>query len=188
MANAKISALPVASALALTDLFAIADGTNTSKSATIQDIGVLIGGGRGALVFLSTDVAAANNSTTTLGWDSEDYDTDNIHDNSTNNQRLTVPSGVTKVRFTTSIGWAANATGEREIFLFKNGSEAFVGNSSDTRNTTSNLATHQTATAIIEVVAGDFFTAGVFQNSGGSLDVLSGNGVVVTWAFLEIIE
>lgn len=41
--------------------------------------------------------AAQNHSSSgsyaTMNWDAEDYDTDGYHDNSTNNSRLTVPTG-----------------------------------------------------------------------------------------------
>jgi hypothetical protein len=35
----------------------------------------------------------SNNTNTAIQWNSEDYDTDAFHDNSTNNTRITIPSG-----------------------------------------------------------------------------------------------
>jgi len=54
---------------------------------------------RGALVTLSGNITSPTLPYIVV-WDSETggYDTDSIHDNTTNNTRLTVPSGWTKVR------------------------------------------------------------------------------------------
>lgn len=54
---------------------------------------------RGALVGMSADLTAINASTEYfVPFDAESYDTDGIHDNVTNNSRLTVPSGWSWVR------------------------------------------------------------------------------------------
>jgi len=47
----------------------------------------------GALVYKSADQTLSNNSLTVLSFNSEVYDTNNFHDNSTNNSRFTIPSG-----------------------------------------------------------------------------------------------
>lgn len=51
----------------------------------------------GARVKRSADQSVGNNTLTAIAFTAEDYDTDTIHDNSTNNTRLTIPavSGVT---------------------------------------------------------------------------------------------
>jgi hypothetical protein len=54
---------------------------------------------RGALVGLSTDLTTIDPSSGyNVPFDTETYDTDSIHDNITNNTRLTVPSGWALVR------------------------------------------------------------------------------------------
>lgn len=54
---------------------------------------------RGCLVGLSADLTTINATTEYfIPFDAESYDTDSIHDNITNNSRLTVPSGWSWVR------------------------------------------------------------------------------------------
>lgn len=65
------------------------------------------GAAHGARVKRSANQSIGNNTLTAVAFTAEDYDTDTIHDNSTNNSRLTIPtiSGVT-----TGL-WAVKASG-----------------------------------------------------------------------------
>lgn len=112
----------------------------------------------------------------------DSYDTDSIHDSSTNNSRLTVPSGITKVRITGQIRFAANSTGTRYAGIEKNrvGQEAF----------SSGLATGSGVvhginldTGIINVSAADYFEISAYQDSGGGLNIDT-----TSWFSMEIIE
>ena len=59
-------------------------------------------------------------SETTLAFNTERYDTASMHDNATNNSRLTAPvSGVYAV--TAQLKWSPNTTQSRQLFLRKNG-------------------------------------------------------------------
>lgn len=77
-------------------------------------------GRRGALVTHS--VTQALTTPTTVAFDTEDYDTSAIHDTVTNNSRLTVPSGVTKVKLTGLLTATSTAAdGYAQVILYKNG-------------------------------------------------------------------
>jgi hypothetical protein len=71
-----------------------------------------------------TAAQSINNATfTAITWDSEDFDIGSYHDNSTNNSRITIPSGKTGYFLLSGvISFAANATGNRGVELRKNGS------------------------------------------------------------------
>lgn len=133
-----------------------------------------------ALVYKTGNQSIGNNSTTTLTWDAEVYDTDAIHDNSTANSRLTVPSGVTQARLSFSIA-VPSATGQHVGTVLKNGSAGdygLPGCETDTAGA-DNLCGMG---AWIDVTPGDYFELRYFQNSGGSLNIGTADG---TWFCME---
>ena len=138
----------------------------------------------GATVYNSLSFSVANNTTTAVTFNSEGFDTDSIHSTSTNPSRLTVPSGVTKVKLITAGEFAANNSGNRLIYIDKNNlpfeySPFYREASPDgTLPTTFNLST-----PVIPVSGGDYFELKVYQNSGGSLNISSN-----VWFSMEIIE
>jgi hypothetical protein len=80
----------------------------------------------GALVRKASDQTLANYTTvTSMAFDNEVYDVGGWHDNVTNNSRLTVPSGVSRVRLIGQVGialWSANSWMYMDIL--KNGGNA----------------------------------------------------------------
>lgn len=110
----------------------------------------------------------ANNTQTAILFDAEQYDTDAIHDTSTNTSRFTVPAGkggYWQVSF--FFTWDGNATGTRNIYLYKNGSfNAYLSaNPAATNQGTNN------ATMIYNYAAADYIEFYAFQSSGVSLNV-----------------
>jgi hypothetical protein len=106
-----------------------------------------------------------------LSFDSENFDTDGFHDNSTNNTRITIPAGKGgKYLFTYLVRFAGNNSGRRDLALQINGTQGAnlmrVQMPSD-----SGLATIYNASALLNLVAGDYVEAVVYQTSGGSLNV-----------------
>lgn len=140
---------------------------------------------RGALVKMTVDQSIPNGVDTFINWTAETYDTDNIHSTSSNNTRLTVPSGITKVKISCRVRFAANAVGYRDAVLYKNNSFSFDGAMSSYPNASAGGAyTGWTDTsAVLEVTGGDYFELRVYQNSGGALNFQN-----VSWFAMEIIE
>lgn len=145
---------------------------------------------KGALVYNSI-----NQSITTSGaaqellFDSESYDTNDIHDTVTNNTRLTVPTGVTKVRIVAKSTFAPSTVGYRNLQIRKNGSATFDGYVSEQFDAVSDGSAFtilNISSPIITVSATDYFECTVFQTSGGALNV-QGNSAS-TWFSMEIIE
>jgi len=60
-----------------------------------------------------------NSTITVLDWGAEDWDTDTMHDNSTNNSRLTVNTAG-KYLVTLNVIWESNNTGARQLLIFQN--------------------------------------------------------------------
>ncbi len=121
----------------------------------------------GTRVFHSAAQSINNNTETKLAFDSERYDTDSIHDPSTNNSRLTCPASGRYAIFGT-VRFASNATGHRYIFIRLNGGKALAVQSS---LALSGIVTMLSISTIYDLTASDYVELWVYQNSGGALDV-----------------
>lgn len=119
------------------------------------------------MVKMTAVQSIANGADTKIAWDSEDSDPNNMHDNSTNPSRITVPdSGLYSVD--TCIMWNTNATGGRYVSVWKNGAASIGGNSVPP---TSAFETRQSFTKKIILAASDYLEINVYQSSGGTLGV-----------------
>jgi hypothetical protein len=104
--------------------------TLTNKTLTSPVLNGTLSGtaiGRDALVYNSANTSIPNTTMTALPFDSEDHDTDSIHDTVINNSRLTVPAGVTKIRLSTKVEFLTNSTGSREVSVRKNNLITYTG-------------------------------------------------------------
>jgi hypothetical protein len=107
-------------------LFLGEDGSLHLKdsSGTVTDIGSSAAGlAHGVRATrASGDVSVGNNVLTTIPFTSEDYDTDTMHDNSTNPSRFTIPSisGVTTGLWTIKASGYTNATTRTDAMFRKN--------------------------------------------------------------------
>ena len=149
----------------------------------------------GALVYNSNNVDITNDSVTVLSFDSEAYDTDTIHDTSTNPSRLTVPTGITLIRCKANVhfnGVFSNSI--NAIAIKKNGSTSYTGCPivGTDGNQVSLLPYDGTnmgdalyaATPGLIVTDGDYFELEVYQKNGSAL-----NRTVyrTSWFSMEII-
>lgn len=115
----------------------------------------------------STVTSIANNSVTSLTWDTEDMDSDGWHSTSSNTSRIT-PTKAGWIRFTGTITFANNSAGRRGIALRFNGSTTWWGTT-----IFSGVNANLTVTLTVTVPANgstDYFEIGAFQDSGGALN------------------
>lgn len=113
----------------------------------------------------SANQSIPSSTTTTLAFDSERYDTANVHANSTDNSRLTAPvDGIYAV--TAQVGWSASTTGTLQLFLDANDDRIAVDDAVPTT-----LPFRQEVTTQVSLEAGDYVEARVYQSSGGALSV-----------------
>jgi hypothetical protein len=160
-----------------------------TDNTTNANVWVMIGGSfRGASVKKPT----STNQTITTATDTDIVfgeaieDTDSFWSSGVNPERLTVPTGVTRVRLSASIRWDGNATGWRGLQIRKNGGRQ-VGLPFDKRDLNSTINnTIVVASAAVPCVAGDYFTVNVHQTSGGNLDVST--AVPDNWFTIEVVE
>lgn len=137
---------------------------------------------KGALVYKSSDQNLSAATTTTISFDSEDYDSDGFHDNSSNNSRLTVPSGlsaqagVSLIRITGALD--ATSIGAQIVLSFlKNGGSARGLPAIDGTGSLINAAS-----AVLAVSPGDYFELQAFTTNAGTIE--SGND---SWFQIEEI-
>jgi hypothetical protein len=109
----------------------------------------------------------ASSTALAIPFNSERYDTAAMHDNATNNTRLTAPvTGIYAV--TAQVQWALDADGIRELSLVRNETTPLA----DDDALPTDLPFSQEVTTQVRLQAGDFVEAVVQQDSGGgSLDV-----------------
>jgi hypothetical protein len=83
--------------------------------------------------------------------------------------RLTVPSGVSRVRLLGNVRWQSDATGERQALITRNGA-AFQGQPM-ARHGAAGLTGQNLAGPALAVSAGDVFDLSVWHSAGASLNV-----------------
>jgi hypothetical protein len=127
----------------------------------------------------STDQSTNNITEKILALDTEFWDTSGFHSNVTNNSRITIPSGLGG-RFSLSgfLVYPANGTGSRYVAIRKNAGGYDYVASGDGNAT---FSTFVNFSVIYEATAGDYFEFVAFQNSGGSLNVLSSSRLQMTY-------
>lgn len=143
---------------------------------------------RGALVYLGVNQVLSAGVTTSILFHDESYDTDTVHDNATNPDRLTVPSGVSKVRLVGQVKFGSdNEVAKRNIRIQKNGGTyhgyAFVPLEFNTAGTDAYL---QISTPILSATAGDFFVLAATKASGANASISGDSVGASTWFSMEI--
>jgi len=117
---------------------------------------------------------------TALTFDTEDWDDDAYHDTGANTSRITirVPG---RYAIGCNVGFAANATGYRQVRLFVNGATSIkmVAHSAAAGGTTH----HEALEAVYEFNAGDYIEVLVYQNSGGALNVDAADVAQSFWIY-----
>lgn len=150
-----------------------------SKEATINaDLDIIdaavsgnASGSIWARVYHNTTQSIANTTPTNLAFNSERYDTNVIHDNSTNNSRLTCKTAGVYLMSAT-VAFAVNATGTRMVSILINGTTSLA--SVHATAAVGGLTTRIVTTTIYPMAVNDYIEASVYQSSGGALNVDSG--------------
>lgn len=124
-----------------------------------------LGGDGLTQVHKSSDQSLPNATWTVVTWDVEDRDTYGLHDNVTNNTRLTIPTGMGGAwLFVFNAAFGASVTNDRYAAFRKNGVE-LLGRATSKGQTYTEIALAR----ILEVAAGDYIEAAAYQDSGSTL-------------------
>ena len=127
-----------------------------------------------ARVYHSVDQSIVNvGAGTAVAFDSEYYDTDSIHDNSTNNSRLTCKTAG-KYLVVGNAAFDANVTGRRSMWIDKNGMG--VTRTVFTQwDTAQDYRSYMIVTVLLDLAVNDYIELGVYQSSGDALDIKAGD-------------
>lgn len=133
----------------------------------------------GVRVTRSTTLSLTTGTLTAVNWDTEDYDVGGFHSTVTNTNRLTAPaSGY--YQCTTAIGFDANATGARWVFILRSDG-ALIGTVYEAPAPAGyNTGLSCSGTKLFN--AGQYAEVQVAQWSGGNLNMLSTNN------FFEMVK
>ncbi len=128
----------------------------------------------GALVSKLSNQSIGNGVLTIIAWDTEQYDTDGLHDNAVNPSRMTVPADWSRVRLYAGISWQSNSVGDRLLRFQLNGI-GFPG-MAYSRMQAVGTSDNAIASPTIVVVPGDYFEVQVYQASGAAKNVIAATG------------
>jgi len=136
----------------------------------------------GCRVYNNSAQSSSDGVDLTINFNQESFDSDGFHDNSTNNSRITIPSGKGgKYLVGASMTFAANATSGRRMSILKNGTIISTGEAQQARNVG---GTSLSASTLVALVATDYVEILVNQSSSGSLNVGGSEADANFWAYL----
>ncbi|MCI0638475.1 MAG: hypothetical protein L0Y72_14175 [Gemmataceae bacterium] len=128
----------------------------------------------GALLHHNIDQSINDSTWTTLAFNAEPYDTDSYHDNSTNNSRLTIASGLgLKFNIFGNVLFNGNSTGIRAIRIAIDG-----GGQIYAKTVPAVVSPNGTTVDFFfgtVSIANHYIELQVLQTSGGALNVITGN-------------
>ena len=147
------------------------EGHYLKAGASEPEWAAVVGGyTEGAKVYHNANQSIPDDTLTTLAFNSESYDTDTIHDNVTNNSRLTCKTAG-KYAVSAMVNFAQNATGARCCFIRLNGGNRVAGFVLDA-TATAGYGTAFPCGVICNLSVNDFLEVQVKQTSGGNLDIV----------------
>jgi hypothetical protein len=144
-------------------------------------------GFRGAVLTTSSGLDYPNASFIPVLWDTEVYDTDGFH-NPANDNQFIIPAGINKIRMSTNLRWAADATGERSAIIIERFSGGGTQNLAAVREQANSVSVHMqhTATAVMDVQEGQTFE--VLGQVGGATSPPVELTSLISYFALEVVD
>ncbi len=139
----------------------------TSKIADTNVTPAKMGGFDKARAIKTVNQSVTSGVGVQVSFDSEDFDTNSLHDNVTNNNRLTCKTAG-KYLICASINWTVNGTGIRQCYLRLNAATVLVSTSIAALPSDD---VGQTISVIYNLAVNDYVEVIGYQNSGGALNI-----------------
>ena len=141
--------------------------TGGAGTEALKTDDLMIFSGIGAKAYHNTAQSINDSTLTALSLNSERWDTDTIHDNSTNNSRLTCKTAG-KYLITGCVEWQDGGAGARVTWIRLNGATK-IAEYVPSASTTVDLAA--TITTVYNMAVNDYVELIAYQDSGGALNV-----------------
>lgn len=122
-----------------------------------------------ARAYHNANQAITTGTVTALALNSERWDTDTIHDTSTNNSRLTCKTAG-KYDISGSVFWDVGATGKRAVTIRLNGTTDIASQSAVNQGAGDGV--QLTVATIYDLAVNDYVELTVLHNQGANLNVL----------------
>ncbi len=124
----------------------------------------------GCMIYMSSNTNIPADTQTTVNFDSELFDTNSFHDNTTNNSRITIPSGKAG-KYLITASFLRQTSGVYSIMgINKNGTRISVVSSTDSGGTQHGFSLSR----VEDLSVGDYLQ--IYVQFGGTLDLYSGSG------------
>ena len=124
----------------------------------------------GASAYRNASQTISNATETALTFNSENYDTDAFHDNSTNNTRMTVPAGKAgKYLINANTTFTNNSTGQRIVYVYVGAT--LVHTSGPAIGGSASIDLGISTSYVANLAVADYVELKAYQNSGGSLAI-----------------
>jgi hypothetical protein len=121
----------------------------------------------GCRAYASNDQNVANSTTVTIGFNNENFDSNGFHDNSTNNSRMTIPTGYAgKYLIFANLAFEGGGTSQRVMNILKNGSINTTTYSGQVN--TGGGAITTTINLMMDLAVGDYLQVTCQQDTGGT--------------------
>lgn len=123
----------------------------------------------------TSSFSIATATITAIEMNAESYDTGSMHDNAVSNTRITIPAAAGGMYLINAqVTFGNSATGRREVHIYKN--NALFATVKEfgpdgTENTVLQINAHDNSSG------GDYYDVRAYQNTGGALNILSGEAV-----------
>lgn len=145
----------------------------------------IIFGGRGVLVALTSAVTIGNAAETMVTWPAPIYDDAGFWSSGAPT-RLTVPSGVSRIKVSAQTTWDNQATGDRKFRVLRNGSQEGNGLPAMRLPTAGvvDVTVLNASGGIVAVTPGDYIQLAVLQDRGANLDLRAVN----TFMHIEVLR
>lgn len=130
----------------------------------------------------NADITIADSTLTVIALPNERFDSDTMHDNTTNNSRLTCKTaGLYKIEGT--VLFKPNATGRRFAVVRLNGS-SYIGQDETCADVSNYPALN--VSSVYELAVNDYVELLAFQSSGGNLDTHGAAGIGVEFMMWRV--
>ena len=129
----------------------------------------------GCKVTAAGNQSIANATAVYINFTSETFDTNTFHDNSTNNTRITIPSGKTGYYQIYGVAVFADASNGRQMWFLKNGATPQLAKMIFPAPSGYDIGPY--LSTVEYLTAGDYIEMGVYQVSGGAINVLGTTAV-----------